>query len=431
MDFRPHRNRDRFDHCALAIALVFLFCSCATRPSPRLSASPDPPTQEEISDALPPEQPVNQDAGRGSLLIVEVQLEKGRALPMVIDTGAGCTVLDKSLEQNLGQSLGTVIMHSFLGTTTNVVFNAPRLYLGGIQLKSDNQIVTSDLRKRLSPLVHHPVLGILGIDVLENYCIQLDFPAGKIRFLDAACADKSTWGKSFPIVPVSDEDARPAIAETLLGTHGPHTLIDSGFFGDGSMTSNHFQVWTNEAVTFTKGETHVPDAVLDGKKYFFVGLRQIDWPTDAIGLNFLARHLVTFDFPHHTLYLRRQSIGPLPNPELAQFKPLPDREPKVTARIRAAMQDWLNGTARADDYTAAAWKKLQSKQKEIHTLTERLGEMGSLTLVDRSGWFSWRRRYRYQIEFANGIVVARFDLNRQDKVISGNLQVAEWKAPVD
>lgn len=37
---------------------------------------------------------------------------------------------------------------------------------------------------------------------------------------------------------------------------------------------------------------------------------------NALGLRFLARHLVTFDFPHRTLYLKQISQGPLVNPEV-------------------------------------------------------------------------------------------------------------------
>ena len=37
------------------------------------------------------------------------------------------------------------------------------------------------------------------MDVLKNYCIQLDFAANKIRFLDDKRADKEQWGKPFPL----------------------------------------------------------------------------------------------------------------------------------------------------------------------------------------------------------------------------------------
>ena len=101
---------------------------------------------------------------------------------------------------------------------------------------------------------HQYIMGILGMDVLEHYCIQLDFAAGKMRFLDDPHADKSTWGKAFPIVPLNDQDARPAVAENLLGLQGPHSLIDSGLLGDGWLMPQYFQSWTNDAVSPTNGE---------------------------------------------------------------------------------------------------------------------------------------------------------------------------------
>jgi hypothetical protein len=47
------------------------------------------------------------------------------------------------------------------------------------------------------------------------------------------------------------------------------------------------------------GDTY-PDIYLNG-----------DGKYNGIGLRFLARHLVTFDFPKRTMYLKRTSIGPL------------------------------------------------------------------------------------------------------------------------
>src|SRR5207244_13623223 len=35
-----------------------------------------------------------------------------------------------------------------------------------------------------------------------------------------------------------------------------------------------------------------------------------------LGLRFLARHLVTFDFPKRTMYLKQTSIGPLPDEKM-------------------------------------------------------------------------------------------------------------------
>jgi hypothetical protein len=411
---------------------LLLLCSCATEPSACRSLPPDVSINPDAHRSLPTDVPINQDAGRGGFLMVTVQLENGQELPMILDTGGGGTVLDESLKRKLGKTLGTAPMHSYFGISTNNFYTAPKLYLGGAPLlMTGTAIATWDVKKRLSSFEHRRVMGILGIDVLEHYCIQMDFAAGKMRFLDDQHADKSTWGKAFPIVPVNDQDSRPAIAENLLGLQGPHSLIDSGWLGDGWLMPKYFQLWTNSAVVPTNGETRSPDGAFGGEKYPLVFLSEEDWPSDAIGLNFLARHLVTFDFPNHTVYLQRQSIGPLLNPRMAAFKPIPDREPKVTAHLRAMIQDLIDGTEHPDDYTASAWKLLLSKQKDIHAFTKVFGDIVSLTLMERSSVFGWRRSYSYRVEFTQGTMLVHFVFHGRNKLAYGHMEAVEWKEPAD
>src|SRR5450759_5959578 len=70
-----------------------LLCSCATTPEPSAII----PASE-----LPADVTLNKDAGRGNKLIVTLRLESGEALPFFVDTGAGGTVFDASLEPRLG-----------------------------------------------------------------------------------------------------------------------------------------------------------------------------------------------------------------------------------------------------------------------------------------------------------------------------------------
>ena len=419
-------------HAAILLNVLWL-CSCATESSARRPLPPDVSISPDAHRSLPADLPISPDAGRGGFLMVTIQLENGQKLPFAVDTGGSGTVFDESLKSKLGTPLGTAPMNSCWGISTNNYYTAPKLYLGGVRLlMTGTAIGTWDVNKQLSPFEHRRVMGILGIDVLENYCIQLDFAAGKMRFLDNQHADKSKWGRSFPIVPLSADDPRPAVAENLLGLHGPLSLIDSGCIGDGWLMPKYFQLWTNSAVAPTNGEARSPDAVLGGKKYPFVYLADNDWPSDGIGLNILARHLVTFDFPNHTLYLQRQSLGPLLNPGINKFKSIPDREPKVTAHVRAMMQDCIDGTEHADDYTASNWKDLLAHQKDIQALTKSLGDIVSLTLVERSNnVFGWRRSYRYRVEFVRATTLAQFIFNRQNKLTLGRMEVLQWKGPVD
>jgi hypothetical protein len=51
--------------------------------------------------------------------------------------------------------------------------------------------------------------------------------------------------------------------------------------------------------------------MLAGERYPQIHLGENDVESDGIGLSFLARHLVTLDFPKRTMYLKRTSVWPL------------------------------------------------------------------------------------------------------------------------
>ena len=168
---------------------------------------------------LPAEVDINPEAGRGGYLVVTLRLAGGEELPMVVDSGTTATFLDQSLEPKLGESLGTSQNQSWGVVETNNVYAKPKLYFGSVPLVAGREIMTQDFHTERDA-AGRPILGILGWDCLRHYCVQLDFAAGKMRFLDDATADKSAWGRAFPIVPLNARDPRPAVAENLLGGAG-------------------------------------------------------------------------------------------------------------------------------------------------------------------------------------------------------------------
>ena len=152
------------------LSLLFL-CSCAT--------------ENSIHSQLPATVAMNKDAGRSQLIFVTLKLEDGKELSCILDTGCSFTILDQSLEPKLGKRCDTDSISAF-GVKHEVgIYTAPKLYLGGalLPLTSTDNICTCDC-KWLSTFCGRPVMGILGRDVLEHYCIQLDFASHKIRFLD-------------------------------------------------------------------------------------------------------------------------------------------------------------------------------------------------------------------------------------------------------
>ena len=284
---------------------LLLLCSCAT--------------ENPFRSQLPAEVQMNPEAGRGGWLIVTVRLADGEKLPFVVDTGAGSTLLDQSLVPKLGKRLDTGTLLNFGKEIKTEVYAAPRLYLGNTLLKMTGDCIAIEDCKQMSTKAGRAVMGILGMDVLEHYCIQLDFAANRMRFLDDKTADKQGWGRAFPLADAGDGCCY--IGGNLAGTGQPGSLIDTGDDGDGWLVPKMFQQWTNRTALQADGLAHSPDGVLGGETYTGLDLDRLKdkqfasgdghLKFNGLGIDFLARNLVTLDFPNRTMYLKRTSAGPL------------------------------------------------------------------------------------------------------------------------
>ena len=109
-----------------------------------------------------------------------------------------------------------------------------------------------------------------------------------------------------------------------------------------------------------------------------------------------------------------------------EFKPIPDREPKVTAHLRAMIEDAAQGAPKADDYTAEAWKVFSPKQKEVQATIKQLGDFIAMTLVDRSET-NGQHSFRYRLDFANVTVLQLFILDEQNKLVTNGTEAVELK----
>ena len=109
-----------------------------------------------------------------------------------------------------------------------------------------------------------------------------------------------------------------------------------------------------------------------------------------------------------------------------KYKPIADKEPEVTALLRAMIRDAGEGHPNPEDYTAEFWNKVSKEQKDIQESLKIVGELSSLILVDRSDE-NGQRVYRYRAEFANAIVLQRFVLDGQNKLSDSHSEATELK----
>ncbi len=149
-----------------------------------------------------------------------------------------------------------------------------------------------------------------------------------MRFLDPDHLKVEMLGKAFPLSFSSAGQTDKALSRPyihcagLLGGDSTDSQVDTGFNVDGGVGSELFRRKVQEQKLQTepgsaKGAENekatFPVCAWEGGVYTNVTVRT--FPEDVgtnnvIGLSFLARHLVTLDFPGRTLYLKQESIGP-------------------------------------------------------------------------------------------------------------------------
>src|SRR5208337_3968989 len=176
-----------------------------------------------------------------------------------------------------------------------------KLYLGSTKLATASQVGTWGS------------LGILGMDCLGHYCVQMDFDAGTVRFLAANQVDATGWGKSFPLTASRYATIKHA---GFFQDKDSDLLIDTGCPFDGYLNPRVFRREVRERRAHSL--PFLRDGVVRGTAPGMALFTQCTWDNEdytnliigkganLVGLRFLGRHLVTFDFPRGTLYLKRR-----------------------------------------------------------------------------------------------------------------------------
>jgi hypothetical protein len=248
--------------------------------------------------------------GRGMMLSAKVRTEDGNEFWCAIDTGSEITSVPGSLETRLGKRLGGGMMRTMDSPKDEPIrfYAAPTIYLGSTRLEMGKTVDTGGGSN-----------FILGMDCLRHYCVQLDFGAGTMRFLDPKHLNTGELGKAFPLVHSRYAMIRHA---GLFGEKNSNLLIDTGCALDGYLVPALFQ----EAVQNQHGNA-IPmsvDGVIKGKALNMAEFQRCTWdgttysdvivgrgPLNLIGMRFLGRHLVTFNFPKNVMYLKRTTADPL------------------------------------------------------------------------------------------------------------------------
>ena len=309
----PNRIRRIFLQLAAICGITLSLCSCATPTLVHPAALANPVS-------------FNGEAGKGDWIKLNLRLENGKEIgPFMVDTGWPYkTVLDKSLAPLLGKRLGSGIFYSpFMGGfVSSETYKTPKLYLGGAQLQMGPHVFVCDLQK-----LSRGLKGILGMDCLRHYCVQFDFARDEMRFLDPDAPANGDFGHPIPLLMI---DNLVIARSDVFGIGKVLFCPDTGCHECDAMLKPKLlrrletKLKSSWSTSFP-GIKNNPVKVAGFSKGIFAGETYNDltiaawagrWPDgNLLGLPFLARNRVTFDFPRRTMYLEKENSGPR-NPAL-------------------------------------------------------------------------------------------------------------------
>jgi predicted aspartyl protease len=244
------------------------------------------------------------------LPIIRLTPENGRPDYFLLDTGFSRCAVDArrfpGLRFQQREKLATT------GGTSDVALHDPPDYsVGPIRIADLSSVVVMDLAG-ISRAAGRPLAGIIGLDALTPFVLQLDPDDGRVRLMKSDAADHPEWGRRLPmtaakpgVVTVRASIAGQA-ADFMVDTGAVPTAYVPAWWMDqlarrsktlalGSMTANG--IAANRCVRagdFAVAEAKYPDPVVFESQ----STRPI------LGLGFLARHVTTLDFPNGSLYLK-------------------------------------------------------------------------------------------------------------------------------
>lgn len=173
--------------------------------------------------------PLHDDGG---YLSVPVQIN-GQAASMIVDTGS---------QGSLMTPQGIATLHLPQDPDRHTVMQGPNgaprlvpnsriadLRLGRLSLGAGSMPVGS---LPGSPMIHPPILGLLGADVLDGYDLEFDVPHQRLVFWKILpntpdCQLTPPWKGQWNTVPARVIDGRMMVTFTLDGARGT-ALLDSG-----------------------------------------------------------------------------------------------------------------------------------------------------------------------------------------------------------
>jgi len=235
-------------------------------------------------------------------------LSEQKEVQFILDTGASVTIFDTSLKREGSRAIDKGRFETSAGTLLLDIYPCPRAMIGTLDLQIVPTVAFADLAP-LRAAIGHDIMGILGVDFLGHYAVEIDFDLGTLRLWESAPQE---WvrGKQ---VRLSSVHGTPYLMCALPGSRRELFSLDSGanvstirkeIFDALSIESELTPFGVGSAAT-GGGVVHSTKAIvasLELPPFRHQNLRVDRDLRNAIGLAYLSRYKVQLDLPRGRAY---------------------------------------------------------------------------------------------------------------------------------
>jgi len=249
----------------------------------------------------------------------------GQECTFLFDTGASFVVLDKSFRHLLGEPLsleeaqartGIEFASKYIITPNGKIklemFQAISLKLGPLQIANRFPYILADLQS-LWPFAGEKFCGILGMSFLHQFRWEIDFEHSTVKGYVGA---EPYGGKYSAKTPIFWSHSH--IPQVFVNLQGKQIAfdIDTGDNGSGRIRKENliFLEGQSQILASQKQDIITVSSLSVSEEYRLRAIRfaNVLYPKivmqesgqNAIGLHFLKRHDIVFDFPFSMLYLQ-------------------------------------------------------------------------------------------------------------------------------
>jgi len=231
----------------------------------------------------------------------------------LFDAGCSHTVYDTTLRHALGKVKKIETALTLGSPIKTEIFDAPDAFLGPLNLKDSNEVSCLDL-KMPSLINGKAISGIIGMNFLKRHVIQMDFDQGTLSFLQPVEGQHPDWG--IELLLRYDKLGWPYVTSNIFDNFNVNFVIDTGSNSTGAFASDIFEkiisknklntsdsLFATASGVIRKRECRIDNLSIGPFEYKELIFSEANW--SHLGLLFLSRHIVTFDFPNSRIYLKK------------------------------------------------------------------------------------------------------------------------------